>query len=229
MDKREEKLVKRIAFKLYYKYCPMGEKGTVSVQDLFHYGIIGLLKAKKSFNADKKIPFIAYAAIRINGEIIDALRKSPLIRLPQEQRGKVKQLEKVKEELYNKGITLDPDVIASELGWSDSEVLKTETLSTAAVSVDEDREKSNLIQLKSEKTLETEVLNKDLAIIIQKCMKLIDDASDRLVFIARDLEDMTLKQIGIKFGFSIETARQKHIRAKESMKSCLEKNDWDLT
>ena len=229
MDKKEEKLVKGIAFKLFYKYCPMGEKGVVSVQDLFHYGVIGLLKAKKDFKAEKKVPFNAYAAIRVSGEIMDALRKSPLVRLPQEKRGKVKQLEKAKKALFDRGITPDPDTIASELGWSDREILKTENLSTSIVSVDNNQENNNLIQLKSGKTLESEILNKDLAIIIQKCMEMIDNASDRLVFVARDLEDMTLKQVGIRFGFSIEKARQKHIRAKESMKSCLEKNDWDLT
>jgi RNA polymerase sigma factor for flagellar operon FliA len=229
VNKKEEKLVKSIAFKLFYKYCPMGEKGVVSVEDLFHYGIIGLLKAKKNFKEKKKVPFNAYAAIRIKGEIMDALRKSPLIRLPQEKRGRVKQLEKAKRNLSDKGITPAPDAIASELGWSDREVLKTESLSTATLSVDEDQENSNLIQLKSGKTLESEILNKDLAIIIQKCMELINDASDRLVFVARDLEDMTLKQVGSRFGFSIEKTRQKHIRAKESMKSCLKKNGWDLT
>jgi len=107
--------------------------------------------------------------------------------------------------------------------------LKTETLSTATLSVDEDQENNNLIQLKSEKTLESIILNKDLAIIIQKCMELIDEGSNRLIFVARDLEGMTLKEVGKRFGFSIEKVRQKHMRAKESMKSCLEKNDWDLT
>lgn len=229
MNKEEEKRVKAIAFKLFYKYCPMGEKGSVSVEDLFHYGIIGLLKAKKDFNEKKGVPFLAYAAIRINGEIMDALRKSPLIRVPQEKRDWVKQLEKAKKDLLSKGITPDPDAAARELGWSAKKVLTTETLSTAAVSVDEDQENSNLIQLKSEKTLESQILNKDLAIIIKKCMELIEDASDRLVFVARDFKEMTLKQVGKSFGFSIEKARQKHIRAKESMKSCLEKNGWDLT
>lgn len=229
MDKQEKKLVKRIVFKLFYKYCPMGEKGVVSVEDLFHYGIIGLLKAKKNFKEKKGVPFQAYAAIRIKGEIMDALRKSPLIRLPQEKRSRVKQLEKAKKELCSRGISPDPVSIAKELGWGTKEVLKTETLSTAAVSVDEDQENNNLIQLKSKKAMESEILNKDLALIIQKCMKLIDDASDRLVFVARDFKNMTLKEVGIRFGFSIEKARQKHLRAKESMKSCLEKNGWDLT
>ena len=229
MDKKEEKLVKRIAFKLFYKYCPMGEKGVVSVEDLFHYGIIGLLKAKKNFKEKKGVPFQAYAAIRIKGEIMDALRKSPLIRLPQEKRSRVKQLEKAKKERCSRDITPDPASIAKELGWSTKEVLKTETLSTAAFSIDEDQENNNLIQLKSKKEVASEILNKDLASIIQKCMEMIDDASDRLVFVARDFKDMTLKEVGIRFGFSIEKARQKHLRAKESMKSCLEKNGWDLT
>lgn len=229
MDRQEEKLVKRIAFGLFYKYCSHGEKGGMSIEDFFHYGIIGLLKAKKDFIEEKKVPFNAYASIRIRGEIIDALRKSPLIRIPQGKMGKLKQLAKAKENLCDRGITPDQDALACELGWSTEEILKTETLSTSVVSVDEESENCNVIQLTPKKTLESEILNKELALIIQKCMELIDDDSDRLVFIARELEDMTLKEIGSRFDFSIEKARQKNIKAKKSMKSCLEKNGWDLT
>ncbi len=229
MDRQEEKLVKRIAFGLFYKYCPRGEKGGVGAEDFLHYGIIGLLKAKKDFIKEKKVPFNAYAAVRIRGEIIDSMRKSPLIRLPQGKMSRVKQLEKAKNSLLNRNITPDEDALACELGWSAEEILKTETLLTSVVSVDERPENGNLIQLEPEKTPESEILNKDLALIIQKCMELIDDDSDRLIFIARELGDMTLKEVGFLFGFSIEKARQKHIKAKKSMKSCLEKNGWDLT
>ena len=45
----EERLVKKIAFALYKTYCPKGGSGLFTVEDLFHYGIIGLLKAKKNF------------------------------------------------------------------------------------------------------------------------------------------------------------------------------------
>ena len=228
MNAQEERLVKNIALKLYRQYCPRGESGVFTKEDLFHYGIIGFLKAKKDYEEKKGVPFNAYAAIRINGEIMDALRKSPLIRLPQQKRSRVKQLAQSKKDLLDKGIAPDPDAVSKRLGWGAKEVLETETLSSSVTSIDDNMGTINLIYLKSNESIEKKVFNKDLALAIQRCMEQIDDDTDRLVFVARDLEEMTLSQVGIRFGFSIEKARQKHIRAKESMKSCLEKNDWDL-
>lgn len=225
----EERLVKKIAFKLYRIYCPKGERGVFTVEDLFHYGIIGLLKAKKDFKEEKGIPFNAYAAIRINGEIMDAVRKSPLIRLPQTKRNRVKQLEQAKKALLDKGIPPDPKAVAQELGWADEAVLKTESLSSRVISADANPGTSRRVDLSSTNTIEKNVLNKDLAQTIQRCLEQIDDDTDRLVFMARQLEEMTLKAVGERFGFSIEKARQKQIKTKQSMKSCLKKNGWDLT
>lgn len=228
MNAQEERLVKNIALKLYRQYCPRGESGVFTKEDLFHYGIIGFLKAKKDYEEKKGVPFNAYAAIRINGEIMDALRKSPQVRLPQQKRSKVKQLEQAKKDLLDKGITPDPDAVCQKLGWDAKDVLETESLLSSVISMDDNMGAFNLIYLKSKNSIEEKVFNKDLALAIQRCMEQIDDDTDRLVFVARDLEEMTLSQVGIRFGFSIEKARQKHISAKESMKSCLEKNDWNL-
>lgn len=229
MKTEEERLVKKIAFKQYNTYCPKGERGVFTVEDLFHYGIIGLLKAKKDFKEKKGVPFNAYAAIRINGEIMDAVRKSPLIRLPQAKRSRVKQLEQARKALLDKGIAPDPEAVAQKLGWDNEEVLKTERLSSRVISADANPGTSRRVDLSSTDTIEKNMLNKDLAHTIQWCLEQINDDTDRLVFMARELEEMTLKAVGERFGFSIEKARQKQINAKQSMKSCLEKNGWDLT
>ncbi len=229
MKAEEERLVKKIAFKLYRRYCPKGEKGVFTIEDLFHYGIIGLLKAKKNFKEKKGVPFNAYAAIRINGEIMDAVRKSPLIRLPQAKSSRIKQLEQARKALLDKGIAPDSEAVEQKLGWDNEEVLKTERLSSRVISADANPGTSRRVDLSSTDTIEKNVLNKDLAQTIQHCLKQIDDDTDRLVFMARQLEEMTLKAVGERFGFSIEKARQKQINAKQSMKSCLEKNGWDLT
>ena len=44
-------------------------------QDLFAWGVEGLLKAKKSFNPNKNTQFSSYAFFRIRGEILDQIRK----------------------------------------------------------------------------------------------------------------------------------------------------------
>lgn len=229
LTEENERLVKKIAFKLYRIYCPKGEMGVFTVEDLFHYGIIGLLKAKKGFKKEKGVPFDAYADIRINGEIMDAIRKSPIIRLPHAKRKKAKQLEQARKALLDKNIPPDPETVAQKLGWTDEEVLKTESLSSHVISADANPGTSNWFDLRSTDTIEEKVLNKDFAHTFKQCLDQIDDDTERLVFMARQLEEMTLKMVGERLGFSIEKARQKQINAQQSMKSCLEKKGWDLT
>lgn len=210
----------------------MGANGGFTQEDLYHYGIIGLLDAKKKYNPDKGVPFEAYASIRINGEIISALRKNPLIRLPQEKRGLVKQVNKAKKELEDQGNQPTPEAICEKLGWDIGRVYEVQTLSSHVVSVDDDVKGGNIIQLRSHLKNhgqpENQILNKDLAKIIQYCLEMISDDTQRFVFVARDLEKMTLKEVGNKLDVSVETVRLKQKAAKKSMRSCLETHDWDL-
>ncbi len=45
-------------------------------EDLINIGVIGLIDAINKYNPSKKVPFEAYARIRIKGSIIDELRKN---------------------------------------------------------------------------------------------------------------------------------------------------------
>jgi len=63
-------LVKNIANKISF-YVP----GGISKDDLYGYGIFGLLEAVERFNPEMGIPFSGYAVKRIKGAIIDGLRK----------------------------------------------------------------------------------------------------------------------------------------------------------
>jgi RNA polymerase sigma factor FliA len=49
-------------------------KYTMSYEDVLQYGLIGLLEASKSYDQQKKVPFEAYAAYRIRGNILNNLR-----------------------------------------------------------------------------------------------------------------------------------------------------------
>jgi RNA polymerase sigma factor for flagellar operon FliA len=70
---------------------------TLSKEDLYQYGILGLLKALERFDVNRGVPFKAYAYKRINGEVIDALRKEGLI--GRDKYEKVRQLENTIREL----------------------------------------------------------------------------------------------------------------------------------
>lgn len=233
MDKKEAKLVRKIAFNLYNRYCPGGESSVFTRDDIYHYGIIGLLKAKKRFKPGMNVPFNAYAAIRIQGEIMDAVRKSPMVRIPQEKRKLYKMLTAAKARVLNEGKHPDVKELAEALEWAEDKVHRVEQYVSPVMSVDADPggrgELPSHLSDRNGGDGEKKVLNQDLSDSIQFCLERLEDVSMRIILIAREIKNVTLKQLAGQFGWSLEKVRQKQIRAKERMKKCLEKNGWDLT
>jgi len=229
LDNEQELLVKRIVSKIFKQYCPRGESGYFTREDLFHYGIIGLLTAEEKFDIKMNVPFNAYAGIRIQGEIIDAIRKSPHVRLPQEKRKLFNLLVKAKNEFLDQGEIPNSEELAQKLGWEVKKVLKVENLFNQVFSIDADPGFNELTDNNPGDNAEKNVLDRDLANIMQHCLEALTDAKERLVLVARELKNKKLRQVALKLGWSIEKVRQKQISAKESMKTCLEKNGWDLT
>lgn len=64
---------------------------TLSKDDLYQFGTLGLLKALDKFDEKLNVPFKAYAYRRIHGEVIDAMRREGLI--GRDMYDKVKKLE----------------------------------------------------------------------------------------------------------------------------------------
>lgn len=88
------------------KYLPLVEKIAYRIDinqtgidkdDLVSIGVLGLMDAIKKYDKSKKVPFEAYATLRIRGSIIDELRKSgPVSR---EKINKLNEYYEVKENL----------------------------------------------------------------------------------------------------------------------------------
>jgi len=64
---------------------------TLSTDDLYQYGVLGLLKALDRYNTEMNVPFKAFVYKRIHGEVVDALRREGLI--GRDMYEKVKKLE----------------------------------------------------------------------------------------------------------------------------------------
>lgn len=228
MTQEEERQIKRLAGRIFRKYCLGNDTFFLTFDDLVHDGIIGLLKARKDYKSEMGVPFGAYAEIRIHGAIMDPLRKNHLIKLPQEKQKQVRELLKAKQMLVEKGDDPKIETLSQSLGWDKKKIMETETYRNRITSIDDDRIKNPIIQFPSKDDLESIVLNKDLGKILDLCVKNIENDTERMVFMAREYKQMTLKQVSRQFGVSIETARNRHNNAKQSMKSCLEHHGWDL-
>lgn len=116
ITKEETALVQRIARQVYASYCPAGESGMVTLEELSHYGIIGLLESKSKFDRSKNVPWLTFVAFRIRGAMLDQIRKLPIFRIPHEKQAKIKDVQRAKMELQKSGKNADPEELAKMLG-----------------------------------------------------------------------------------------------------------------
>lgn len=72
---------------------------TMSLDDLYQFGILGLLKALDRFKIEMNVPFKGFVYKRIHGEVIDAMRREGLI--GRDMYEKVKNLEECVKKLIS--------------------------------------------------------------------------------------------------------------------------------
>ena len=68
----ETRMVRNVARDVFKQYGPSREFGQLTEEDLFHEGIMGLLEARQKFKQDKGVPWLAFAAYRVRGSMIDS-------------------------------------------------------------------------------------------------------------------------------------------------------------
>ena len=128
-------LLKHIVGRLFFDV-----PGSLDRDDLFGYGMMGLITAADAWDASRGLAFSTFAYPRIRGAILDELRRMDF--LPRGRREKVRAVDKVIETLEQAGSARPtPEEIASELGWSVTEVDEVFVTASTAVhaSLDQDR------------------------------------------------------------------------------------------
>ncbi|NPA25924.1 MAG: sigma-70 family RNA polymerase sigma factor [Deltaproteobacteria bacterium] len=239
LSKADQELIQRIAQRIYLRYTPAGRDGrALTREELFHYGVIGLLEAKKNFDAESRTPWPVFAAYRVEGEMLDNLRKAPLIRLPHEVQRQVRRLQEASECLEKKNLETSPENLAAELGWTVSEVEKLQGYIPTIVAVatndgsngnDDDKGAGKGIILEDtnrQADPQANLLRRELSELVQHCLEKLPDAKDRIIVKARKLEDLTLRELAEAFACSIETIRKREQAALQQLKNCLANGGW---
>ncbi len=103
-------MVRRIAYRMVSRY-----PSCVEVDDLITIGMLGLIDAVDRFEHDRSISFKAYARIRVQGAIVDELRKADWV--PRSVRNRATNLQRTREHLSEKlGRRAEEEEVAKELG-----------------------------------------------------------------------------------------------------------------
>ena len=128
-------LLKHIVGRLFFDV-----PGTLDRDDLFGYGMMGLITAADAWDSSRGIAFSTFAYPRIRGAILDELRRIDF--LPRGRREKVRAVDKVIDKLeQERGSRPTPEEIAAELDWSVADVDEVFVTASTAVqmSLDQDR------------------------------------------------------------------------------------------
>ncbi len=229
ITENEMNMVKKIAAWIYKTYWSDNMKDILTLNDLYHTGIIGLLEAKKKIDPEKNPE--AYKATRIRGTIIDFIRKQTLIRVPKEKWQQAKAVRNAKHALAQSGQESNIEAVASYLGWPVEAVEKADAVKLSLVGTEDGSQKDDeipngVILKDNAPNPEEHILRKDLAVGIQKCLETIKESLDRIILICRMQHALKLKALAQVMGLSIEGVRKKQQRAQTQMKNCLEVKGW---
>lgn len=190
----------------------------LSLPDLINEGNLGLIKAAEKFDETRGFKFISYAVWWIRQSILQALaEQSRIVRLPLNQVGSLNKINKAlsKFEQDNERMP-SADELSEILDIPRDKISDTLRVSGRHVSVDApfvDGEDNNLLDVlvnndspNADRGLVNESLNKE----IERALSTLTERERDIVkdFFGIGTQEMTLEEIGEKFGLTRERVRQ---------------------
>ncbi len=190
----------------------------LSLPDLINEGNLGLIKAAEKFDETRGFKFISYAVWWIRQSILQALaEQSRIVRLPLNQVGSLNKINKAFskfEQEYER--TPTPEELAETLEIPREKVTDTLRVSGRHVSVDapfNDSEENSLLDVlinNDSPKADKELLNESLTRDIERALSTLTDRERDIVrlFFGIGCQEMTLEEIGERFGLTRERVRQ---------------------
>lgn len=206
----------------------------LSLPDLINEGNLGLIKAAEKFDETRGFKFISYAVWWIRQSILQALaEQSRIVRLPLNQVGTLnkitKALSKFEQENERRPSSAE---LAKELDLPEDKVADTLKVSGRHISVDapfvegEDNSLLDVLANDDSPHADRSLMNESLAVEIDRVLSTLNEREAEIVKLFFGLggrQEMTLEEIGDKFGLTRERVRQikeKAIRSLRKSDSC---------
>ncbi len=190
----------------------------LSLDDLISEGNLGLIKAAQKFDETRGFKFISYAVWWIRQAILQALAEhSRMVRLPLNLVGGInkinKQIAKFEQENQRKPTI---EELASELDVPEDKIADTLKVSGRHVSVDApiagDEESSLLDVMENPDIPHTDanLMKESLSLEIERALATLTDREREIIKCCFGIgcREMSLEEIGDKFGLTRERVRQ---------------------
>ena len=190
----------------------------LSLPDLINEGNVGLIKAAEKFDETRGFKFISYAVWWIRQSILQALaEQSRIVRLPLNQVGSLnkisKALSKFEQEHERRPSS---EELAKELGVDEGKISDTLKVGGRHISVDapfvegEENSLLDVLQDSNSPNADKELIDESLAKEIDRSLATLTERESDIIkmFFGIGYQEMTLEEIGDKFGLTRERVRQ---------------------
>ena len=190
----------------------------LTLPDLINEGNLGLIKAAEKFDETRGFKFISYAVWWIRQSILQALaEQSRIVRLPLNQVGSLNKINKAfaRFEQENER-TPSPEELATVLDLPKEKVADTLRVSGRHVSVDapfaegEDNSLLDVLVNNDSPNADRSLINESLSTEVERALATLTERERDIVkyFFGIGTAEMTLEEIGEKFGLTRERVRQ---------------------
>ncbi|HKI88525.1 MAG TPA: RNA polymerase sigma factor RpoD/SigA [Draconibacterium sp.] len=190
----------------------------LSLPDLINEGNLGLIKAAEKFDETRGFKFISYAVWWIRQSILQALaEQSRIVRLPLNQVGSLNKINKAYSKFEQEHERKpSPEELADSLELPADKVADTLRVSGRHVSVDapfvdgEDNSLLDVLVNNDSPNADRTLIMESLAREIHRALATLTERESDIIrlFFGIGCQEMTLEEIGERFGLTRERVRQ---------------------
>ena len=189
-----------------------------SLPDLINEGNLGLIKAAEKFDETRGFKFISYAVWWIRQSILQALaEQSRIVRLPLNQVGSLNKINKAFSRFEQENERRpSPEELADSLDLPAEKVADTLRVSGRHISVDapfvegEDNSLLDVLVNDDSPIADRTLINESLSTEVERALSTLTERERDIIklFFGINTQEMTLEEIGEKFGLTRERVRQ---------------------
>jgi len=190
----------------------------LSLPDLINEGNLGLIKAAEKFDETRGFKFISYAVWWIRQSILQALaEQSRIVRLPLNQVGSLNKINKAYSKFEQEHERKpSPEELAEELDLPAEKVADTLRVAGRHISVDapfvegEDDSLLDVLINSDSPNADRSLINESLSREIERALATLTERESDIIryFFGIGCQEMTLEEIGERFGLTRERVRQ---------------------
>jgi RNA polymerase primary sigma factor len=202
----------------------------LSLPDLINEGNFGLIKAAEKYDETRGFKFISYAVWWIRQSILQALaEQSRIVRMPLNQvgaAGKINRLLTKFEQEHERRPSIDE--ISERIDLPKDKIDEALSVNTRHVSMDapfSDGEENSLLDVlvnEDSPTADKQLVDESLRSEINQALKMLSDRERNIIeaFFGINQSELTLEEIGVKFGLTRERVRQIKEKAIRRLRDC---------